>query len=404
MTDALRRQIDGLYRDERPQVLATLIRLVGDFDLAEDATQEAFSAALKQWPIEGAPANPRAWLITTARFKAIDTIRRKSKAAEILQNLALQQESWNDEEVQDDTLRLIFTCCHPALPEEGRVALTLREVCGLTTEEIAKCFLSAPTTIAQRIVRAKAKIREHQLPYELPSLDELGERLDSVLHVIYLVFSEGYYASSGYSLLRTSLTEEAIRLGRLVLRLLADPEVRGLLALMLLQESRRSTRVDAQGDLILLADQDRSKWNRKMIEEGAELAEASGMTGPYGIQSAIAAVHAQAPSSETTDWAKIVVLYDRLVSITCSPIVELNRAVAVAMRDDPSDGLALIDDLMERGHLTDYGLAHSARADLLRRMNRIKDAIGSYRQAAALASQDAERRFIERRISELTAI
>jgi RNA polymerase sigma-70 factor, ECF subfamily len=409
--ELMRERVDAVYRTESRKVLATLIRLLGDFDLAEEALHDAFTAALNQWPKEGMPNNPRAWLISTGRFKAIDAIRRHERfdasqaaIAEQLYTDTSAAASLEDESIGDDRLRLIFTCCHPALPSEARVALTLREVCGLTTEEIARAFLTAPPTLAQRIVRAKAKIRDARIPYQVPSPADLPDRLDTVLQVIYLVFNEGYSASSGTSLTRPDLSGEAIRLGRLLIELLPEPEAVGLLALMLLQESRRVARTSAEGDLVLLNDQDRSLWNREQIAEGKALVEralSSRRCGPYTLQAAIAAVHAGASNAAATDWAQIVGLYDILVLAEPSPVVELNRAVAVAMRDGPEAGLALIDAILARGDLAEYHLAHSARADLCRRLGRTAEARDSYHRALALARQEPERRFLERRLREL---
>jgi RNA polymerase sigma-70 factor (ECF subfamily) len=407
----IRDRVDALYRTESRKVLATLIRLLGDFDLAEEALHDAFAAAVDQWPKEGVPNNPRAWLVSTGRFKAIDAMRRRSRFDASVAALAGQPDSITSdpaerdgEGVEDDRLRLIFTCCHPALSPEACVALTLREVCGLTTEEIARAFLTAPPTLAQRIVRAKAKIRDARIPYQVPSPDDLQERLDAVLRVIYLVFNEGYAASSGGSLTRSDLSGEAIRLGRLLIELLPEPEAIGLLALMLLQESRRTARTSPTGDLVLLEDQDRSLWNREQIAEGKALLEralSSRRFGPYTLQAAIAAVHAEASAAAATDWTQIVGLYGLLTRIQPSPVVELNRAVAVAMRDGPSAGLELIDAIIERGDLADYHLAHSARADLCRRLGRTAEARTSYHKALALARQEPERRFLERRLREL---
>ncbi len=410
--DGLRETLDTIYRSESARILATLIRLLGDFDLAEEALHDAFAAAVERWPRDGVPANPRAWLVSTGRFKAIDSVRRRARFHATLPELARQLESAQSitpepddgDGVEDDRLRLIFTCCHPALSPDARIALTLREVCGLTTEQIAHAFLAAPSTLAQRIVRAKAKIRDARIPYQVPSLADLPERLDAVLHVVYLVFNEGYSASSGESLTRPDLSGEAIRLGRLLVELLPEPEAMGLLALMLLHESRRAARTSPAGELVLLADQDRALWNREMITEGCALVEralTSRRFGPYTLQAAIAAVHAEAPDASTTDWRQIVGLYDVLLRADPSPVVELNRAAAVAMRDDPAAGLALIDALFARGELADYHLAHSARADLCRRLGRTADARASYLRALELARQDPERRFIERRLSEL---
>jgi len=402
--------VEAVYRSESRRVFATLIRLLGDFDLAEEALQDAFRAALEQWPRDGVPANPRAWLVSAGRFKAIDGIRRRARF-DALESLpedadALIQETpaWPADSLEDDRLRLIFTCCHPALPPDAQVALTLREVCGLTTEEIARAFLTAPPTLAQRIVRAKAKIRDARIPYQVPEQSELAQRLDSVLRVIYLVFNEGYSASSGESLTRHDLSGEAIRVARLLVELLPEPEAMGLLALMLLHESRRDARTSPAGDLILLDEQDRSLWNREQIAEGLALVEralAARQIGAYTVQAAIAAVHAEAPSSAQTDWAQIVGLYDILARAEPSPVIELNRAVAVAMRDGPQAGLALIDGILARGDLADYHLAHSARAEMCRRLGRNEQAVASYRRALDLARQEPERRFLERRLAEL---
>lgn len=407
----IRDQLDEVYRAESRHVLATLIRLLGDFDLAEEALHEAFASALASWPRDGLPANPRAWLVSAGKFKAIDALRRRSRHDAALAQIAQQidagtRSAADDEEVGDDRLRLIFTCCHPALPMEARVALTLREVCGLTTEEVARAFLSAPATVAQRIVRAKAKIKTARIPYQVPERADLPDRLEGVLQVIYLVFNEGYSASSGDSLTRADLSEEAIRLGRLILELLPDPEAAGLLALMLLQESRRLARTSPDGDLILLQDQDRSLWNSAYIAEGLALVEqslSSRRIGLYTLQAAIAAVHARAASPASTDWAQIVGWYDLLAQLAPSPVVELNRAAAIAMRDGPAAGLALIDAILTGGHLTDYHLAHAARADLCRRLGRTAEARTSYQRALGLAQLEPERRFLERRLHELPA-
>jgi len=402
--------VDAVYRAESRRVFATLVRLLGDFDLAEEAMHDAFRAALEQWPRDGVPANPRAWLVSAGRFKAIDGIRRRARfvamddVAEQVDALADDAAPWESEEIEDDRLRLIFTCCHPALSPDAQVALTLREVCGLTTEEIAQAFLSTAPTLAQRIVRAKAKIRDARIPYQVPTPAELPERLDSVLRVIYLVFNEGYSASSGDSVTRVDLAGEAIRLGRLLVELLPEPEAIGLLALMLLHESRRAARTSPGGDLVLLDEQDRSLWNREQIAEGAALvgrALASRRFGPYTLQAALAAVHAEAPSADATDWSEIVGLYDVLARVDPSPVVELNRAVAVAMRDGPAAGLALIDAILARGDLQDYRLAHAARADLCRRLGETAQARASYLRALALTRQEPERRFLERRLAEL---
>ena len=411
-TKRVRELVDAVYRSESRQVLATLIRLLGDFDAAEEALHDAFAAAVEQWARDGVPANPRAWLVSTGRFKAIDGMRRRARFDTSLAELAEQLEStttidteeWDDESVEDDRLRLIFTCCHPALSPEAQVAMTLREVCGLTTEEIARAFLTTPPTVAQRIVRAKKKIREARIPYEVPSEKELPDRLDAVLRVVYLVFNEGYSASSGGSLTRHDLSAEAIRLGRLLIELLPEPEAVGLLALMLLHDSRRAARASTTGDLILLEDQDRSLWNRDQIAEGASLvrrALSSRRFGPYSIQAAIAAVHAQAASPTATDWNRIVGLYDLLFQADPSSVVELNRAVAVAMRDGPLAGLTLIDAILARGDLENYHLAHAARADLCRRLGRRAEARSSYERALGLTQQEPERRFLKRRLAGL---
>lgn len=404
--------VDAVYRAESRRVFATLIRLLGDFDLAEEAMHDAFAAAVEQWPREGVPANPRAWLVSAGRFKAIDVMRRRARFDESRAELAerfnetSRGAEHDDESIEDDRLRLIFTCCHPALSPDARIALTLREVCGLTTEEIARAFLTAPSTLAQRIVRAKTKIREARIPYQVPSPADLPERIDTVLHVIYLVFNEGYSASSGASLTRADLSGEAIRLGRLLVELLPEPEVMGLVALMLLQESRRAARASPTGDLILLEDQDRELWNRQQIAEGVALVEralASRRFGAYTLQAAIVAVHAEAPSAAATDWAQIVALYGLLARVEPSPVIELNHAVAVAMRDGPAAGLALIEAILARGDLTDYHLAHSAQAELCRRLGKTAEARAAYQRALELTQQEPERRFLERRLSELPA-
>lgn len=404
----LREMLDDIYRTESRRVLATLIRVLGDFDLAEDALQEAFAAAVKQWTRDGVPANPRAWLVSAGRFKAIDAIRRRARfdaaQPELVQQIESAATPDNDSDIEDDRLRLIFTCCHPALPIDARVALTLREVCGLTTEEIARAFLTTTPALAQRIVRAKAKIRDARIPYRVPERPDLPGRLDAVLHVVYLVFNEGYSASSGSAVTRHDLSGEAIRLGRLLLELLPEPEVMGLLALMLLHESRRRTRVDDSGDIVLLDEQDRTQWDRALIAEGSALVEAglaSRRFGPYTLQAAIAAVHAEARTAAETDWAQIAGLYEVLLRIDPSPIVELNRAVAIAMRDGPAAGLARIEAVLEKGDLQGYHLAHAARADMLRRLGRFDDARVAYERALELARQEPERRFIRRRLAEL---
>lgn len=402
-----RKAVDDIYRAESRRVLATLIRLLGDFDLAEEALHEAFRAALEQWPRDGMPANPRAWLVSAGRFKAIDAIRRRARfdALDDIAEPAIDEDTnEEDEGIADDRLRLIFTCCHPALAADAQIALTLREVCGLTTEEIARAFLTRASTLAQRIVRAKAKIREARIPYQVPGQAELAHRLDAVLRVIYLVFNEGYAASSGASLTRADVSTEAIRLGRLLVELLPEPEAMGLLALMLLQESRRAARTSPTGDLVLLEDQDRALWNQAQIAEGSALLEqalASRRIGPYILQAAIAAVHAEAADAPATDWAQIVGLYDVLARINASPVIELNRAVAVAMRDGPAAGLALVDAILARNDLADYHLTHAVRADLCRRLGRAAEARVSYRLALALTRQEPERRFLERRLREL---
>jgi len=407
----VRETVDTVYRTDSRRVLATLIRLLGDFDLAEEALHDAFTAAMEQWPRDGVPANPRAWLISAGRFKAIDGLRRRARFDTAVAELAKRLEAetttpaeLDGQAVGDDRLRLIFTCCHPALRPDAQVALTLREVCGLTTEEIARAFLTSAPTIAKRIVRAKAKIRDAHIPYELPSRADLPSRLDTVLEVIYLVFTEGYSASFGASLTRPDISGEAIRLGRLLVELLSEAEAVGLLALMLLHESRRAARTSPNGELVLLDDQDRSQWNREQIAEGLALVESAMSTrrvGPYTLQAAIAAVHAEAASAAATDWGQIIGLYDVLARANPSPVVELNRAIAVAMRDGPSAGLALIDAILLRGDLRDYHLAHSARADMYRRLGRAKEARAAYKQALSLARQEPVRRFLDRRLREL---
>ena len=404
-------EIESVYRDESRRVFATLIRVLGDFELAEEALHDAFAAAVEQWPKEGVPANPRAWLVSAGRFKAIDRIRRRERfdlaVPELIHQLDVEAgdpSAIDVETLEDDRLRLVFTCCHPALAADAQVALTLREVCGLTTEEIARAFLAGAPTIAQRIVRAKAKIRDAKIPYAVPERHELAERLDSVLRVIYLVFNEGYSASSGEEHTRAHLALEAVRLGRLIVELLPEPEAIGLLALMLLHEARRAARTSEDGDIVLLEQQDRTKWDRALIAEGTGLVEralAARRVGPYAIQAAIVALHAEAASAATTDWAQIVGLYDVLFRIEPSPIVELNRAAAVAMRDGAEAGLALIDAILARGELADYPPAHAARADLCRRLGRKADARAAYERALALVKQEPEKRLIERRIARL---
>jgi RNA polymerase sigma-70 factor, ECF subfamily len=409
--ESARNMLDAVYRRESRRVLATLIRLLGDFELAEEALHDAVVAAAEKWPRDGIPDNPRAWLVSTGRFKAIDNLRRRARFSNPLEEVAgeMQAEPFDplqldEQHLEDDRLRLIFTCCHPALQSEARTALTLREVCGLTTEEIARAFLTSAPTIAKRIVRAKAKIRDSRIPYEVPDRGDLAERLDSVLQVIYLVFTEGYSASAGESLTRADLSQEAIRLGRLLLELLPEPEAFGLLALMLLQESRRAARVSSDGELILLEHQDRSLWNRAFIDEGKALAEralSSRAIGPYTLQAAIAALHGEAPTADKTDWPQIAELYGILLRSNPSPVIELNRAVAIAMRDGPSAGLALIDQIFARGDLPDYYLAYAARADMCRRMGKTEEAARSYRQALSFTRQEPARRFLERRLQEL---
>jgi len=399
--------IETLYRSESGRVLATLVRLLGDLDLAEEAMHEAFAAALESWPQTGIPEKPRPWLVSTARFKAIDAIRRRARFDGAQRDLVAHMElriseaHIEDEEIDDDRLRLIFTCCHPALPPEGQVALTLREICGLTTEEIARAFLVTQATLAQRIVRAKALIRDKEIPYQVPASEELSTRLGAVLHVVYLIFNEGYSSAETRG---AELSREAIRLGRLLLDLLPEPEVKGLLGLMLIQESRRSTRTSPDGDLILLEHQDRSLWNKDQIAEGISLTEsalASRRYGAFTLQAAIAAIHAKSSSAATTDWRQITLLYDRLLQIQPSPVVELNRAVAIAMCDGLEQGLRLIDDLLAREHLSNYHLAHAARADLCRRLGRIEEARSAYEKALGLARQEPDRRFLARRLDEL---
>ena len=411
-SDQARQTVDTVYRAESRRVLATLIRLLGDFDRAEEALHDAFIAAVERWPRDGVPENPRAWLVSTGRFKAIDGIRRRARFDAALGELATQIEAstgdpavWDEDTVEDDRLRLIFTCCHPALTPDAQVALTLREVCGLTTEEIAHAFLTTPSTVAQRIVRAKAKIRDARIPYQVPARADLPARLDPVLHVVYLVFNEGYSASAGESLTRHDLSGEAIRLGRLMAELLPEAEVVGLLALMLLHESRRAARTSASGELVLLDDQDRTLWNRGHIAEGCALVERA-LTGrrfgPYTLQAAIAAVHAEADTAAATDWAQIVGLYDVLVRADPSPVVALNRAAAIAMRDGPAAGLAIVDAILAGGDLDEYQFAHSARAELCRRLGRMADARESYTRALALTRQEPERRFLERRLRDVS--
>jgi RNA polymerase sigma-70 factor, ECF subfamily len=414
----VRDTVDAIYRSDSRRVLATLIRLLGDFDLAEEALHDAFVSAIESWPKEGLPRNPRTWLVSTGRFKAIDRLRRSSRfdsadgvALERIAERAAQSSTApgndardGDDAVEDDRLRLIFTCCHPALSADAQIALTLREVCGLTTEEVARAFLTPAPTLAQRIVRAKSKIRDAGIPYEIPSLSDLPERLDSVLHVIYLVFNEGYFASAGPELTKETLSAEAIRLGRLLVELLPEPEAMGLLALMLLHEARRAGRTSSAGDLILLEDQDRSLWNRAQIQEGVALVEralASRRIGPYSLQAAIAAVHAEALDTQSTDWTQIVALYDLLLKAEPSPVIELNRAAAIAMRDGAEVGLELIDKILAKGELVDYSAAHAARGELCRRLGRVPDARAAYTRTLELVTQESERRFLERRLAEL---
>ncbi len=402
-------RVEQVYREDSRRILATLIRLLGDFDLAEEALHEAFFVAVERWQRDGVPDNPRTWLVSTGRFKAIDVLRRRARFAAsrpllIAQAEALEQAGWSEEDVEDDRLRLIFTCCHPALAADAQVPLTLREVCDLTTEEIARAFLSSPATIAQRIVRAKAKIRDAKIPYQVPTLAQLPERLDSVLRVIYLVFNEGYSTSIGAEVTREDLTREAIRLGRLLMDLLPESEVIGLLALMLLHESRRPARTSPDGELIVLDEQDRSLWDAGMIAEGCALVEASlttGQIGPYGLQAAIAAVHAEAPSAAETDWEQIVGLYDVLLAAVPSPVIELNRAAAISRRDGPLAGLTLVEAILKRGELLDYHLAHSARAEFCRQLGRVEEARAAYERALELTQQVPERRFLEARIKGL---
>ena len=401
-------RLDAIYRAESRRAFATLVRLLGDFDTAEEALHDAFRAALEQWPRDGIPQNPRAWLVSTGRFKAIDGLRRRARFdttdPELLEEIPDDAPERDEDGIEDDRLRLIFTCCHPALSPDAQVALTLREVCNLTTEEIAQAFLTAAPTLAQRIVRAKTKIREARIPYEVPAQADLSQRLGMVLRVVYLVFNEGYSASSGPTLLRADLSGEAIRLGRLLVQLLPEPEAMGLLALMLLHESRRAARAGTDGDIVLLAEQDRALWNREQIAEGSALvarALRSGRAGPYALQAAVAAVHANAARADSTDWHEIVGLYDMLLAVEPSPVVELNRAAAVAMRDGPGAGLVLIDAILGRGDLLDYHLAHAARADMCRRLGAAADARKSYERAIALVRQEPERRFLERRLADL---
>jgi RNA polymerase sigma-70 factor (ECF subfamily) len=404
----VRDKVDAIYRSDSRRVLATLIRLLGDFDLAEEALHDAFATAIENWPRDGVPRNPRTWLVSTGRFKAIDRLRRSSRFdsadGAVLERVAQSEAPETDDSVEDDRLRLIFTCCHPALSADAQIALTLREVCGLTTEEVARAFLTPAPTLAQRIVRAKSKIRDAAIPYEIPSLSDLPDRLDSVLHVIYLVFNEGYLASAGPDLMREGLSAEAIRLGRLLVELLPEPEAMGLLGLMLLHEARRAGRTSALGDLILLEDQDRSLWDRQQIGEGVALVERalkSRRIGPYSLQASIAALHAEAASAASTDWREIVALYDVLLKAEPSAVIELNRAAAIAMRDGPEMGLGLIDGILGRGELVEYYPAHAARAELCRRLGRRSDAREAYEHTLKLVTQEPERRFLERRLVEL---
>ena len=406
----VRDRVDAIYRSDSRRVLATLIRLLGDFDLAEEALHDAFAAAVERWPEDGVPRNPSTWLVSTGRFKAIDRLRRSSRFdstdGAALERFAQDEQPETDDSVEDDRLRLIFTCCHPALSADAQIALTLREVCGLTTEEVARAFLTPASTLAQRIVRAKSKIRDAGIPYEIPSLSDLPDRLDSVLHVIYLVFNEGYFASAGPEVTRESLSAEAIRLGRLLVELLPEPEAIGLLGLMLLHEARRAGRTSSLGDVILLEDQDRSLWNRDQIQEGVTLVEralTSRRIGPYSLQAAIAAVHAEARDTASTDWAQIVALYDLLLKAEPSAVIELNRAAAIAMRDGPEAGLELIDRILAMGELENYYPAHAARGELCRRLGRVSAAKAAYRRTLELVTQEPERRFLERRLVELSS-
>lgn len=412
-TTSLLAEIERTYRAESPRVFASLVRLLRDFDLAEESLHEAFTAAIENWTLNGIPENPRAWLVSTGRFKAIDSLRRKGhfdslqpSVAQRLKEIALANAARAERAIEDDRLRLVFACCHPSIDRNVQIPLVLREICGLTTEEIAGAFLTAPATMAQRIVRGKAKIRDAGIPFTIPAVEELPERLESILAIIYLVFNEGYSATSGETLTRADLSSEAIRLGRLIVELLPDAEANGLLALMLLQESRRKARTSPEGDLILLEDQDRSQWDTAMIAEGRNRVEQSLRSGNYGtytLQAAIAAVHASATSAAETDWSEIISLYDVIFSVNPSPVVALNRAVSIAMRDGPAAGIALIDAIFAKGDLTEYHLAHAARADLLRRQGRPGEARTAYKRALTLAQQEPERRFLQRRLDELTA-